>query len=286
MMLEIKIFLKSISKINYIIMSLFIIILLTFGIFMSYIFNNKTFEAKELNNNVILLKDEISKDDFKYINENYMDNIYAVKNEMVTLNGENVYIKLFYYTILNKDRKSSVAVLRECYVSGKRIDDINVIGYADDMDSARDVVSNDYVGFDNILKDTNGKDEYLILDLLLYGENKDYGNNSYIVNKTGKVLKKINTIKPGRVYQIVVALDKIDGRNSAINDAPALKAYDGDYLLYTNGSMMDIYDNYVYYIVGDCKKMQEFKLSVDNGQLNDIYMTDYNNYEIAASGIC
>lgn len=227
-------------------------------------------------------------------------------------NDENEFnIVVFYYVDKeklydgnNEDKKELEynVLRRDVYVNKQKIGNTELINIYEDSNETENYILNDNLSKLKVLKDTNNKDEYLVFTL---GDNfpmldngvvntyPSYRSFAYIINKEGKVLKTITVNQPGYGLQgIEVSKDKIGDRffTESINDGAVYEdtpEYGKTiYLIYPDDNVLDIHDNFMYYIDGGCDGYKEYKLVITNGVLKEDKIADYSEDIILGAGAC
>lgn len=230
---------------------------------------------------------------------------YKEKRETINLTDGTIEILAFYYLdeveLEDSYGRSLYNLLRrDIYVNGKQLGETVLISVIEGGGSASDTVYYDNITENKIFMDSYNKDDVVIYFLSdVNGQVKDGVLNTldntvkyaYILSKKGEVYKKINIEEPFYgIANVVVNASGTGDRNfisigeDYANDMGLPSDY--TYALYNEIERLDIHDKYIYYLVGDCDTLDEYKLIIENGKLKEEKTATYSGNQIQAAGGC
>lgn len=238
-------------------------------------------------------------------NKNSKYTFYDEKKETIKLGDEEVRLLSYYYLdtqyLIKEDETSAKYYIlrRQLYADNILVAD-NIVGVDQEKKNLEDIVKGKmYESFDTF-DDMSTNDGYVVIELIskdffIYDNNKlrdieDCATTTYVLNDEGKVLKTIVSRRP--FYGLVgIAVDSsnVGDRHSIIPEP--IDDYDasdlaGKRYIYPDNMFVDVHDNFIYYIVGDCDDISEYKMSIDDGSIKDELVTTYYESQIISVGGC
>ena len=225
----------------------------------------------------------------------------------ITLNGKTLEFVTFYYLDLIKYKEEDgyfegqieedyYEVRADLYVNSKKVLDAQVITFNTSKTNVDSFVNVNPKYETKELNDISNNNKYLLLFIeSSYNYDNSY-KNCFVINSDASVLATL-PVKDSHVwFSLVVGKDKISNRNYITldefekkhdYDLSELKEY-GDYVLYYEDSMLDVYDSYIYYLEpsDECEGGTEHKFEVKDGKVIDKEVQVINNALIGRAGQC
>lgn len=234
------------------------------------------------------------------VNEN------KVKEEFKTIKFGDVSksLKVIYYVSEEtaKDQEGenvTVFVLRrDIYLEDKLVVGNNILFFYDTKDEAIEAIDEFKLEDFKSLKDTKNNKTYNMFeidygDYIYNGELVFYANDEsymFLIDQDGNTLKVLTTKYAGKsILGLFANESMIKGKYYRELTEEDLEPSDGrKYLLYPDGRVIDLYDNYFYYLGGsngDICSFDEKKIVVENGKVFEKLLGNYvDELDVYSSG--
>lgn len=290
------------NKVLFFIVLILLISVLCIGGF----FAGKWYAAHEdvVNNKEENKEKEPESESLKKPERNAKYSFYTEKEETIKLGDEEVRLLSYYYIdsqdLVMDEVTSKYYVLRRQFYADNTLVADNIIDVDKEKSNLENIVKDKMYESLNKFDDKTSNDQYAALELL----SRDFyiydGNNlrkagedmttTYVLNDEGKILKSIVSKKPYYgLIGIVVDSSSVKDRYS-VNPEP-IDDYDaaslvGKKYIYPNNRFVDVHDNFIYYIVGDCTNYFEYKMSIEDESVREESIYTYYESQIMSAGGC
>lgn len=259
-------------------------------------------EQKEEQKNEEKIEEKLSKPE-----KNSMYTFYSEKEETIKLGDNELKLLAYYYLdttdLVYEEQTSKYYILRRQLYANNTLVAENIMDISKNEITKEDINKKNLYEKKDTFNDITNKDKYLVIELesidyALYNNNNishlgDYESTTYVINKEGKILKNIASKRPYYgIRGIIVDSSKVGDRVSGniddvdYNDPETAAKYKGKKYIYPDNNFVDVHDNFIYYIAGDCDRIFEHKFSINNGSTKDETTKTYFESEVDAAGGC
>lgn len=231
-------------------------------------------------------------------NEKYT--FYKEKTNSVEMNETKFNLVAYYYVdtamldeynMENSEKIKYYLLRREVFINNIKIGGTNLVAAFNDSRVLDDQIEKDDLNNMKIVKDTKNNDAYLYFtlannDVLLKDDLiinlPSMAVRGYLIDSDSVIFKEFDVSIPGYGLEgIIVPYDKIGDRHykEVVLDNVVFEGTDlygtKGYSIYSDDNTVDVHENFIYVIIGDCESYDEFKLYIEDGVLREKKVASY-----------